>query len=307
MKTPAPSLLIRVSLKLFSFSLVPFAQHEKSDKVFNSDRIWSRYQKYSEDVAPIPRYRRNFDLPKLSRLVRNILQAKYKAKESASPDDDTQNEFLEDFFYTYLEDIYGLKTTVVHVAFDILSSLKSHFNKEEATVRLVVGLMSGTIDDTLWMYVMQFRSITSIVPLANQIHFEKLLSSLYPGATVTSIDGIIQQYQSKYVQYTKKSVNEFLLRYILSGQELRIQKWQRVLTMKDPEQNGYLEQDAFEDVALSISPKIQRREAAKLFVSAAEHFQSTVLEIDRLAQMAAVLEVSLVVKSIKAEYELISS
>jgi len=32
-----------------------------------------------------------------------------------------------------------------------------------------------------------------------------------------------------------------------------------------------------------------------------------VLEIDRLAQMAAVLEVSLVVKSIKAEYELISS
>ena len=44
-----------------------------------------------------------------------------------------------------------------------------------------------------------------------------------------------------------------------------------------------------------------------LFVCAAEHFVSTVLEIDRLAQMAAVLEVSLVVKSIKAEYELISS
>ena len=253
----------------------------------------------------IPRYQRHFDLPKLSRLVRNILQAKYKAKENASPDE--QNEFLEDFFYTYLEDIYGLKTTVVHVAFDILSSLRPHYNKEEATVRLFVGLMSGTIDDTLWMYVMQFRSITSIVPLANQIHFEKLLSSLYPGATVTSIDGIIQQYQSKYVQYTKKSVNEFLLRYILSGQELRIQKWQRVLTMKDPEGNGVLEQDAFEDVALSISPKIQRREATKLFLSAAEHFQSTVLEIDRLAQMAAVLEVSLVVKSIKAEYELISS
>ena len=153
----------------------------------------------------------------LSRLVRNILQAKYKAKESAAPDDETQNEFLEDFFYTYLEDIYGLKTTVVHVAFDILSSLKLNFDKEEATVRLFVGLMSGTIDDTLWMYVMQFRSITSIVPLANQIHFEKLLSSLYPGATVTSIDGIIQQYQSKYVQYTKNSVNEFLLRYIQIG------------------------------------------------------------------------------------------
>ena len=279
----------------------------REDKVFNSERIWARYRKYAEDVDTIPRYRRTFDLAKLSRLVRNILQAKYKAKESAAPDDETQNEFLEDFFYTYLEDIYGLKTTVVHVAFDILSSLKLNFDKEEATVRLFVGLMSGTIDDTLWMYVMQFRSITSIVPLANQIHFEKLLSSLYPGATVTSIDGIIQQYQSKYVQYTKKSVNEFLLRYILSGQELRIQKWQRVLTMKDPEQNGFLEQDAFEDVALSISPKIQRREAAKLFVSAAEHFQSTVLEIDRLAQMAAVLEVSLVVKSIKAEYELISS
>ena len=196
----------------------------REDKVFNSERIWARYRKYAEEVDTIPRYRRTFDLAKLSRLVRNILQAKYKAKESAAPDDETQNEFLEDFFYTYLEDIYGLKTTVVHVAFDILSSLKLNFDKEEATVRLFVGLMSGTIDDTLWMYVMQFRSITSIVPLANQIHFEKLLSSLYPGATVTSIDGIIQQYQSKYVQYTKKSVNEFLLRYILSGQELRIQK-----------------------------------------------------------------------------------
>ena len=288
--------------------LTPHFFHSfQNDKVFNSERIWTRYQKYAEDVETIPRYQRTFDLAKLSRLVRHILQAKYKAKESASPDDNTQDEFLEDFFYTYLEDIYGLKSTVVQVAFDILASLKSHYhNKEEATVRLFVGLMSGTIDDTLWMYVMQFRSITSIVPLANQIHFEKLLSSLYPGATVTAIDGIIQQYQSKYVQYTKKSVNEYLLRYILSGQELRIQKWHRVLTTKDPEGNGFLEQDAFEDVALSISPKIQRREAAKLFLSAAEHFQSTVLEIDRLAQMAAVLEISLVVKSIKAEYDIIS-
>ena len=72
-------------------------------------------------------------------------------------------------------------------------------------------------------------------------------------ATVTSIDtGIIQQYQSKYVQYTKKSVNEFLLRYILSGQELRIHESGRGADHEGSELVDSLEQDAFEDVALNI-------------------------------------------------------
>ena len=282
-------------------SAIPEAELTDFDRAFNVKRIWERYSEYAGAVRNIPRHRRSFDLYKLQRMVSAILQAKYLAKKRVKTDEEAKANFLETFFYNYLQNLYGVDTTVVQVAYDILSSLRLYYDKDP-NVKLFAGLMSGTIDDAVWMYVMQFKSIIAIVPISNYIHFEKLLSSLYPGATVTDIDHVIQKYRIKYNTYSKKDVSEFLLRYILSGQELRIMKWQRVLTTKDPEGNGYLEQDSFEDVALSISPKITRREAGKLFVWTAEHFQSTVLEIDRLAQMAAALEASLVVKAIKAEY-----
>ena len=249
----------------------------------------------------VPRIPRVLTLEKLVQVIHSIFEAKFQAKLSSTSDSNTRSNFLERFFYSYLENVYSVKAVVIHVAHDLLTSLREHY-EADAAVRLCFGLMSGDIDDSMWMYFMQCKCIISLVPISNRTQFDKFITSLYPGATVTDIDHILRKYHSYHKQYSKKSIIDYLLNSILSGREIRMQKWLRILKMKDPEGSGHLEQEAFEDVALSISPQVSRRDAAKIFMYTAEHRESSVLPVADLASMATVIEASLVLKAAKAEY-----
>ena len=211
--------------------------------------------------------------------------------------------------FMYLEERYVVGGVVTLVAHGVLAAVARHA-RAHAVVRLFAGVLTGEVHEAALRHTIAWRKVLAqgsggghendgnTDGINSVADFGAALAVLYAGAREDDLQDILSAFATRVANTTSTPTTalavELLTERLLASNEVRHQKFVRILSWKTPAGRSSVGRQAFMRVALPLFPHRAPEEVASAFAEAAAgesgSLGSGAVSIDALAHVLSVME-----------------